>query len=190
MPAFDRITLLTHRLLLRPLCAADAPFVLALFSDAGFMRFGSTAPFVSIDEADALVKRDIKAMAAGERIRLGLERVADGAVIGICTLFDLNAASRKAEIGYGLLRSAWGQGYMHEALCALLDHGFTEIGLNRVQAEIDPANTDSARSLLRLGFVEEGRLRESCSVNGVVSDSALYGLLRREWRQGETISAT
>ena len=83
MPAFDRITLLTHRLLLRPLCAADAPFVLALFSDAGFMRFGSTAPFVSIDEADALVKRDIKAMAAGERIRLGLERVADGAVIGI-----------------------------------------------------------------------------------------------------------
>ena len=185
MPAFDHLTLRSQRLLLRPLCATDAPFVLALFSDAGFMRFGSTAPFASLDQADALVQRDIKAMAAGERIRLGIERTADGSLIGICTLFDLDAQSRKAEIGYGLQTPAWGQGYMHEALCALLDYGFAELGLNRVQAEIDPANTGSARSLQRLGFVREGLLRESCIVNGVVSDSALHGLLRRDWRQWE-----
>ena len=182
MSAFDRVHLPTSRLLLRPLRPADAPFVLALFSDAGFMKFGTTAPFVSIDEADALVERDRQAMVAGERIRLGIERIADGALIGICTLFDLDTQSRKAEIGYGLLTPARGQGYMHEALLALLAYGFSELGLNRVQAEIDPHNIDSARSLQRLGFVKEGQLRESCIVNGVLSDSALFGLLRREWK--------
>jgi RimJ/RimL family protein N-acetyltransferase len=183
MPAFDRVRLPTSRLLLRPLQPVDAPFVLALFSDAGFMKFGTTAPFVSIDEADALIERDRRAMAAGERIRLGIERVADGSLIGICTLFDLDAQSRKAEIGYGLLTHALGQGYMHEALLALLAYGFLELGLNRVQAEIDPDNIDSARSLQRLGFVKEGQLRESCVVNGVVCDCALFGLLRRDWKQ-------
>ncbi len=181
MPSFGCVRLPTSRLLLRPLRAADAPFVLALFNDAGFMQFGTTAPFASIDEAEALVARDIKAMAAGERIRLGIERDADQTLIGICTLFDLDAQSQKAEIGYGLQSAAWGQGYMHEALDALLEYGFLELGLNRVQAEIDPANVASARSLKRLGFVKEGHLRENCKLNGVVSDSVLYGLLRREW---------
>ena len=186
MPALDRVTLSTSRLLLRPLCTTDAPFVLALFSDAGFMKFGTTPPFVSIDQADALVQRDILAMAAGERIRLGIERTTDKTLIGICTLFDMNAQSRKAEIGYGLLSHAVKQGYMHEALRALLEYGFLQLGLKRVQAEIDPDNTDSARSLQRLGFVKEGQLRENSSVNGMVADSALYGLLRREWMQRGT----
>ena len=185
MSAFDRVHLPTSRLLLRPLRPADAPFVLALFSDAGFMKFGTTTPFVSIDEADALIERDCQAMLAGECIRLGIERIADGALIGICTLFDLDTQSRKAEIGYGLLTQDRGQGYMHEALLALLAYGFSELGLNRIQAEIDPANIDSARSLQRLGFVKEGQLRENCIVNGVMSDSALFGLLRRDWKQPE-----
>ncbi len=182
MPAFDHIRLTTSRLLLRPLYAVDAPFVLALFTDVGFMEFGTTAPFASIDEADALVERDRKAMVVGERIRLGIERVADGALIGICTLFDMDAQSRKAEIGYGLLTQARRQGYMHEALLALLEYGFSELGLNRVQAEIDPDNIDSARSLQRLGFGKEGQLRENGVVNGVVTDSVSYGLLRRDWK--------
>ena len=182
MPAFDQLTLPTRRLLLRPLRQADAPFVFALFTDARFMRFGATPPFAAIDEALALIARDIAAMAAGERIRLGIERRADQALIGMCTLFKLDAQCRSAELGYGLLSGAWGQGYMHEALYALLDHGFSELHLNRVEAEIDPHNTDSARSLERMGFTKEGQLRESCITNGVLTDSARYGLLRREWK--------
>lgn len=183
MPAFDHVTLQTRCLLLRPLRETDAPAVLAMFTDAGFMQFGTTPPFESIDEAHALVARDIKAMASGERIRLGLERVEDQALIGICTLFNLNQQCRSAEIGYGLLSNAGGKGYMNEALAALLDYGFWEIKLNRVQAKIDPKNTDSAKSLGRIGFTKEGHLRESCVVNGVLTDSALYGLLRSEWKK-------
>lgn len=182
MPVFTDLTLPTERLLLRPLRTSDAPSVMVLFTDTGFMQFGTTPPFTSMDQAHALITRDVSAMASGERLRLGIERLADHALIGICTLFNLDRQCRSAEIGYGLLADAWGQGYMHEALVALLDHGFGAMQLNRIEADIDPRNTRSAHSLQRAGFVQEGVLRESCIVNGALTDSARYGLLRREWR--------
>jgi RimJ/RimL family protein N-acetyltransferase len=54
------------------------------------------------------------------------------------------------------------------------------VDLNRVQAETDTRNAPSARVLEKLGFVREGTLREDCVVNGDVSDSWVYGLLRRD----------
>jgi ribosomal-protein-alanine N-acetyltransferase len=65
---------------------------------------------------------------------------------------------------------------------ALLNCGFVELGLNRVVADIDPRNINSAKSLERIGFAKEGHLRESRVVNGMLTDSALYGLLQREWK--------
>ena len=60
--------------------------------------------------------------------------------------------------------------------------GHSQERLNRVQAEADTRNAASARVLEKLGFVREGTLREDCVVNGEVSDSWVYGLIRREWR--------
>jgi len=156
---------------------------MALFTDAAFMQFGTTPPFASMDEADALIARDVQAMASGERLRFGIERLADQSLIGICTLFHLDPQCRSAEIGYGLLSDAWGQGYMHESLVALLGYGFNELGLNRVEADIDPRNARSAKSLERTGFVKGGPRRETCIGNGVLTDGARYGLLQREWME-------
>ena len=146
------------------------------------MRFWSTPPWAGMDEAHAFIDRSAADMQAGDAIRLGLERSSDGQLIGQCTLFSLSAQSRRAEIGYSMRADAWGQGLMHEALCALLDHGFGEMQLNRVEADIDPRNAASARSLDRLGFAREGLLRERWIVAGEVSDTALYGLLASDWR--------
>ena len=71
---------------------------------------------------------------------------------------------------------------MHEALQALLGFAFTDLDLHRLEADIDPRNGASAAALVRLGFREEGLLRERWIVAGEVSDSQLYGLLRREWQ--------
>jgi RimJ/RimL family protein N-acetyltransferase len=71
---------------------------------------------------------------------------------------------------------------MAEALPALVAHAFGALDLNRLEADIDPRNTASARVLERLGFRREGLLRERWIVNGEKSDSAIYGLLRAEWR--------
>ena len=184
MPDFSHLTLQTQRLCLRPLREADAAFVFTLFTDAKFMQFGTTPPFSNLDEAQALIARDTAAMASGERLRLGIERLGDQTLIGLGTLFKFDTECRSAEIGYGLISHAWGKGYMHEALVALLRYGFLELQLNRIEADIDPRNTASAKSQTRCGFMQEGLLRESCMVNGELTDSARYGLLHREWVGG------
>jgi RimJ/RimL family protein N-acetyltransferase len=181
MKAFDQVALGTPRLRLRPLVESDAPALLAIFSDPEVTRYWSTLPWETIDQAEAMIARDRKAMAAGEHIRLGLQRDGEDKILGVCTLFAFMAQCRRAEVGYCLAPAAWGKGYMHEALQALLDYGFRELGLNRVEADIDPRNTRSATSLERLGFTREGYLRERWIVGDEVSDTALYGLLLRDW---------
>lgn len=181
MPSFDQIQLCTNRLLLRPLRAADAQDLFAIFSDQDVMRYWSTPPWRSIESANNFIAQARQAMSSGKDVRLGLERRADGQLIGTCTLFSFSEQCRRAEVGYGLARSAWGSGYMHEALVSLLSHGFSELGLNRVEADIDPRNKASANSLGRLGFKKEGHLRERWIVGGEVSDSDLYGLLLADW---------
>jgi RimJ/RimL family protein N-acetyltransferase len=183
MPHFPALPLQTERLTLRPYRADDAEAVFAIFSDPRVMRYWSTPPWTSTAQADEAIESDLRALDSGRHLRLGIERRDDGALIGQCTLFDLVAACRRAEMGYALAHAAWGRGYMHEALQALLRYGFELLDLNRVEADIDPRNTASASTLLRLGFRLEGLLRERWVVDGEVSDSAIYGLLRREWDQ-------
>jgi len=179
---FEPLSRRTERLLLRPLQPSDAPAIFAIRSDATVMRFASSLPLVTLDEAEAFVAREVAARAEGHTLRLALERVQ--ALIGSCILFNSHAQCRRAEIGYELHRDAWGRGYMHEALRAMLDIAFVQFGLNRIEADIDPRNTASARSLERVGFTREGLLRERWIVNDEVSDSALYGLLRSDWQSG------
>lgn len=178
---FSRLVLDTPRLRLRPLQPGDAAAVFALHADPAVMRYWATPPWTDPAQADAYIARDLAAMAAGDFIRLGLERRADGRLVGACTLFGFVLSSRRAEIGYLLAHDCWGAGLMHEALGALLDWGFGVLDLNRVEADIDPRNAGSRRTLERLGFRLEGVLRERWIVAGEVSDTGLYGLLRRDW---------
>lgn len=178
---FSHLQIDTPRLRLRPLRPDDAPTVYAMHADPVTLRYWSTPPWDDPKLADELIARDLKGMAEGDYIRLGLQRRSDDRLIGLCTLFAFYLPSRRCEIGYVLSRDCWGQGWMHEALVALLDHGFSALDLNRVEADIDPRNDGSRRTLQRLGFQPEGLLRERWIVSGETSDTALYGLLRRDW---------
>lgn len=178
---FAPLPLLTPRLKLRPVESGDADDLFAIFSDAQTLRYWSSPPWTALDQAHAMIAADQAALSAGEALRLALERLDDGRVIGVCSLFNLSGQNRRAEIGYALTRGAWGQGWMDEALRALVAQAFGPWGLHRLEADIDPRNTASARSLQRLGFQEEGRLRERWIVAGEVSDSGLWGLLARDW---------
>ena len=180
MSAFDRLTISTTRLLLRPLKESDATALLAIFSDPRVMRYWSTPPWNSIEQATAMIERESSAMAAGKQLRFGIERSEDNFLIGTCTLFSLVQQCRRAEVGYAMAQHAWGKAYMDEALRALLNYGFDELKLNRVEADIDPRNEASARTLERLGFQREGHLRERWIVGDEVSDTALYGLLHKD----------
>ena len=182
MAAFDQITLRTDRLLLRPLGDTDARALFAIFSDPRVTRFLSRPPWSAIDSAHERIAKDIDALRTGKYLCLGIEHAASHRLIGECSLFNLAPQCRRAELGYTLVFDAWGQGCMNEALAALLDFGISQLGLNRVEADIDPRNQASTRSLERLGFKLEGHLRERWIVDAEVSDTGLYGLLAREWR--------
>lgn len=173
----------TRRLLLRGLQPGDTTALHAIFSDPEVMRHWSTPPWTDEAPAQAMIANDLALPEDADEIRLGLVLRESDRLLGTCTLFNRSRQSRRAEIGYALARAAWGQGLMHEALDALLAHGFEAWGLNRVEADIDPRNQASARALERLGFRHEGLLRERWIVGGVVSDTAYYGLLRSDWLQ-------
>jgi RimJ/RimL family protein N-acetyltransferase len=181
MPDYSELELSTPRLRLRAPRARDADAMFAIYADPAVCRYLPWRAWACVDVAHERIERYVKAMAAGEIVRLLIVRQADAAVLGDCTLFHFDASCRRAEVGYSLATAAWGQGIVQESVGALLRFGFEAMDLNRVEADIDPRNTASARSLERLGFLREGLLRERWIVEGEVSDSAIYGLLRRDW---------
>lgn len=182
MTSFGSLTLRTERLLLRPVRESDSRNLFAIFSDPRVSRYLSHPAWTDIASARQLVARTVAAVDAGKYVYLGIERTSDGKLIGECSLFNLMPQCRRAEVGYTLAHEAWGKGYIGEALVALLEFGFTRLVLNRVEADVDPRNAASAKTLEKLGFQKEGLLRQRWIVDEEVSDSALYGLLAAEWR--------
>jgi RimJ/RimL family protein N-acetyltransferase len=175
-------TLHTARLRLRPFNDSDANALFALHSNAYVLRYWDSPPWSNRLRAERFITTCRQIAEAGTGTRLAVDRVSDAAFIGWCSLTRWNPDYRSASMGYCFDDAAWGQGYATEAARALLQWAFDTLDLNRVQAETDTRNAASARVLEKLGFVREGTLREDCVVNGEVSDSWVYGLIRREWQ--------
>jgi RimJ/RimL family protein N-acetyltransferase len=168
--------------MLRPLEHSDAPELLRIYADPEFTRYWSCAPWTSPTQATEYIEKSQRDLDTGESLRLGIVLDAHAQLIGTCSLFNLMVQCRRAELGYGIAPAHWRQGYMFEAVSELIRHAFDALHLNRLEADIDPRNAASAHSLEKLGFVREGYLRERWIVDEEVSDTALYGLLAREWR--------
>lgn len=176
-------TLHTARLLLRPFTEADIGAIFALHSSPRVMRYWDSPPWSSRARAERFITVCKQMEQEGSGARLAIERAVDGVFIGWCGLSKWNPDYRSATISYCFDDAAWGQGFATEAADALLQWAFatTTMDLNRVHGEADTRNMASGRVLEKLGFVREGTLREDCIVDGEVSDSWVYGLLRRQW---------
>ena len=181
-------TIHTARLRLRPFTSADADALFALHSNAFVLRYWDAPPWSEPARAERFISACRQMAEEGSGARLAIDRASDGTFLGWCGLSRWNPTFRSAALGYCLGEAAWGQGYATEGARALLAWAFETLDLNRVQAETDTRNVASARVLEKLGFVREGTLREDCVVNGDVSDSWVYGLLRREWRASRSTS--
>lgn len=180
----DKTTIFeTERLRIRRLIDEDAPALYAIFSHPEVMRYWSSLPWASISQAEELLAAAQEGYGSESWFQWGIERKETSGVIGTCTLFHLQRSCRRAEMGYALGRAYWGQGYMHEALTGLVGYAFETLDLNRLEADIDPRNSASARTLDRLGFVWEGEMRERWIVGDEISDTWFYGLLRRQWEE-------
>ncbi|RMG14657.1 MAG: N-acetyltransferase, partial [Planctomycetota bacterium] len=86
------------------------------------------------------------------------------------------------ELGIAIGEPAcWGRGYGSEALRLVLDYAFRELEVHRVQLSVFETNTRARAAYLKVGFVEEGRLREAAFVDGRRVDVFLLSILAREW---------
>lgn len=126
--------------------------------------------------AEALI-RSLRADSAADAQRHWVITV-DGEVVGLIGLHTWQRHHRRAELGYDMAVSRWGQGIAGEAARAVIDYGFTTMKLHRIEAHTIADNDRSVRLLERLGFRREGTRREySLEDDLTFHDSAVYGLL-------------
>ena len=170
-------TIKTPRLTLRPLTDSDVDALFAIFSDPEVTAYWSSLPLADRAAAEELLA---SIRSAQDLMQWGITRTGENLVIGTCTLFAINLPHKRAEVGYALGRAWWNQGIAREAVSGLLHHAFDDLGLHRIEADVDPRNAASLRLLERLGFQREGYARERWHVGGNIYDGVLFGLLRRE----------
>lgn len=185
----------TERLLLRKPRIEDAPALAAAYADSETVRYIGDGSTATLAEVENVIPQWLERWESWGVGFFSVERREDGLVLGRSGFLRWDpetwqVGGSETELGWLIAREHWGHGYATEAAHALLRWAFDTLDLNRVQAEADTRNVASARVLEKLGFVREGTLREDCVVNGDVSDSWVYGLLRREWRpSSEPIAA-
>jgi RimJ/RimL family protein N-acetyltransferase len=174
-------TLAGRRVDLRWLTRQDAPALLAVFGDPEVMRFWTSPPLENLAGAEDLIEEIHALFGSRQLFQWGIALRETKEVLGTCTLFHLDPAHRRAEVGFALRRSAWGQGFATEAVGGLLRFAFETLDLHRIEADVDPRNERSLRLLERQGFRREGYLRERWHHLGEIQDAILLGLIRREW---------
>ncbi len=175
-------TINANRISLRWISAHDVDALYTIFSNTEVMRYWSRPPLANRNAATELLSEIHDGFHQHTFLKWGVA-LPDETMIGIVTLFHLDFDNRRAEIGYALDRAHWGKGYMGEALQAVLRHSFGTLDLHRIEADVDPRNNSSIRTLERLGFQREGYLRERWQVSGEIQDALFYGLLRPDWEK-------
>lgn len=144
---------------------------------------GWVASGSSLEDTRAFIARAQRQLAAGNGFQLGVWR--HGELVGTVGLHYLDRATRSTEVGYWLDQEAEGRGVMTRAVRGLCRALFDELGLNRVEIRCDPRNTRSRAVPERLGFQQEGILRQAGEREGELFDHVVYGLLREDWERQE-----
>ncbi len=107
----------------------------------------------------------------------------EAAPIGVISLMNISEANDSADlsviVGHPDDRH---HGYGAEAISTLLDYGFENLGLNRVGLSVFDFNGEAISTYEKLGFREEGRLREALKRDGGFHDALLMSVLKDEWR--------
>ena len=168
--------LVTARLRLRQFRVDDTEAMHECFADPQVMRFWNTPVHTKRIETERAVRRFIDCTPSYYRFWA----VADGRTdrcLGLVNYHDGHIRNKRAAIGYIVDPAHCRQGVATEAVSAMVEFCFRELGLHRLQAFIHPDNAASLKLIERLGFRREGLLRENLRVGDEWRDDLLYALL-------------
>lgn len=147
----DTPDLQTERLLLRRLTREDAADIFAYASDPEVARLTTWEAHRTLDDSLQYLERVRTWYDEGFGGPWGLVLKDTGTLVGTCGLAVVPEHYR-AELGYAIARSCWGQGLMTEAALAAIHFGFVSLGLNRIEARCRLDNIASARVMEKCGM--------------------------------------
>ena len=169
--------LTTSRLVLRTLRPSDLDDLYSYASDPEIDRYTPWVHYNHIDEArenlgEFLAEYEQYGMGAW-----GIEHKADRRLIGIANFSRPHRIDRKVEMGYTIARAYWGQGYATEAVKALIQFGFDQMRLVRIEAVCLPEHTASAQVMQKAGMQLEGLLHSYQVWRGQTCDLLMYAIV-------------
>ncbi len=182
VPADNRPSLETDRLLLRPFHSSDSETVQRLVNDPDIVATTRALHFPYPEGAAARwIAQQPEAWLTGRAAIFAITLKRTGLVIGAIGL-EIEAPDERAELGYWIDPAFWNRGYASEAAEATVEFGFRHLGLNRITAEHLVHNPASGRVLQKAGLRLEGILRQHSKKWGRFCDVATYGLVSQDWQ--------
>jgi [ribosomal protein S5]-alanine N-acetyltransferase len=172
--------LVTERLFLREMTAEDVNSLLMLFGNPEVVKFIGMQPIKTIEQANEWLKWMGGFFAEKEGLRWGIT-LQDGTFVGSAGLHRWNKEAQYAKIGCDIAFKYWGNGYGQEAMRQIIEFGWEQMKLNRIEAEIVSGNEASVHVVEKLGFKKEGVLRQRLLKGGKFYDILIYSVLRSEY---------
>ncbi len=166
---------------LAPITRDDVALFARWFSDVEFLRYISPVVLRLASYDDEMdwyesMRKD------KDLFTFGVRTVAEDQLIGNCSLGVTNWRNRSAGFGIAIGdKSYWGRGYGTEATSLLVEYGFVELNLNRIELEVYDFNMRAIRAYEKVGFAREGTRRQAIFRDGRYCDSHIMALLRAEW---------
>jgi RimJ/RimL family protein N-acetyltransferase len=105
----------------------------------------------------------------------------DGEVIGQCQLSKVDHYRGLCDLGISLGRAYWGEGYGQDAVRTLVGYAFRYLNMRKVCLDVLADDERAVGAYTKVGFVEEGRLRQHAWFEGAYVDALVMGLLREDW---------
>jgi ribosomal-protein-alanine N-acetyltransferase len=185
-------TLVTDRLILRPVTSNDAAAAFMYASNPNVTKFTLFETHQTIDDARWFVndyRHSRYVNREPDPLAIVLKSDPLGTMIGALGAHWVSQPNETMEMGYSIAEPYWGKGLMTEACTALVRYVFTEFAVERLQARVFVGNDASERVMAKLGFTREGVLRRAILRRGQWWDVAMWSTLRQEWEQRATPQA-
>ena len=178
----------TKRLILREYELSDAKEITLKINNLKVSKYLAVVPYpYKLKDANWWINHcaEAKEKRPRESYELAVILREGGELMGGAGLTNVDRRIGSAELGYWLAEEYWRQGFMSEAISALIDFAFKKLKLNRVVIPAYVPNAGSSGLAKKLGFKLEGTTRESASPKstGKIHDTNDWGLLKREWRK-------
>jgi ribosomal-protein-serine acetyltransferase len=141
-----------------------------------------------IDDTLAFIRKGLEQFARSDGVQAGIWEC--GRYVGGIGVHFIRQESKRTELGYWLAESAQGRGIMTRACAAMTGWCFDELKLNRVEIQCARENARSRAVPIRLGFVEEGILRQVGTAEAGFVDHVVYGMLACDWPTALARSST